>query len=54
MKIALVRWRHRLKEITRQHEIFCDAVLGGREYSSQLPELEHYFFHFPLYSRKCR
>ena len=46
------RWRDRLKEITRLHEVFCDAVLGGKEYRSQLQEIERYFFHFALYSRK--
>jgi len=49
-----LRWRHRLKEISRLHEVFCDAVLGGREYNSQLQEIERYFFHFALYSRKDR
>ncbi|MBM4277107.1 MAG: hypothetical protein FJ130_04375 [Deltaproteobacteria bacterium] len=48
------RWRHRLKEITRLHEVFCDAVLGGEEYHSQLQEMERYFFYFALYSRKGR
>lgn len=48
------RWRHRLKEITRLHEVFCDAVLGGREYHSSLRDIERYFFHFALYSRKDR
>jgi hypothetical protein len=47
-----LRWRHRLKEITRLHEVFCDAVLGGKEYSSRLQEVERYFFRFALYSRK--
>ena len=48
------RWRHRLKEITRLHEVFCDAVMGGKEYNSQLQEVERYFFHFAVYSRKDR
>jgi hypothetical protein len=49
-----LRWHHRLKEITRLHEVFCDAVLGGEEYNSQLQEIERYFFYFALYSRKGR
>ncbi|MBS3907651.1 MAG: hypothetical protein KGZ49_11520 [Syntrophaceae bacterium] len=49
-----LRWRHRLKEITRLHEVFCDAVLGGEEYNSRLQETERYFFYYALYSRKGR
>lgn len=48
------RWHHRLKEITRLHEVFCDAILGGKEYDSRLQDLERYFFYFALYSRKGR
>jgi len=48
------RWHQRLKEITRLHEVFCDAVLGGKEYQSRLEEIERYFFYFALYSRKVK
>ena len=45
------RHKMRLKELTRLHEIFCDAVLGGQEYNSDLKFLEQYFLYFTLYSR---
>lgn len=54
LTIADSRWRNRLKEITRLHEIFCDAVLGGKEYGSRLQDIERYFFYFAFYSRKNR
>ncbi len=56
LTMADERWQkqNRLKEITRLHEVFCDAVLGGEEYHSKLEEIERYFFHFALYSRKER
>ena len=46
------RWKNRLREIARVKELFCDAVLGGREYSSSLKDLEQYFLHFGLIVRK--
>jgi hypothetical protein len=46
------RWRGRLKEIARVREIFCDAVLGGREYKSKLEDLDRYFFNFAFLSRQ--
>lgn len=52
LTIADSRWRDRLKELTRLHEIFCDAVLGGKEYGSTLQDIESYFFHFALYCQK--
>ena len=54
LTIADLRWRNRLKELTRLHEIFCDAVLGGKEYDSRLEDIERYLFYFALYSRKAR
>lgn len=45
------RWRGRLQEISRAKEVFCDAVLGGREYNSFLPDLERYFMQFALLAR---
>ena len=42
------RWRGRLKEINRAREVFCDAVLGGKEYSSTLEDLNRYFYYFAL------
>lgn len=52
LTIADPRWRNRLKELTRLREVFCDAVLGGKEYGSTLQSLEQYFFYFAVYSRK--
>lgn len=46
------RWAKRLSELNRAREMFADAVLGGREYQSTLAELERYFMHFALFSRK--
>lgn len=54
LTIADPRWRNRLKEFTRLREIFCDAVLDGKEYGSTLQALEQYFFHFAIYSQKIK
>lgn len=40
------RWKNRRREIDRAKEVFCDAVLGGREYNSSLSDLERYFMLF--------
>ena len=40
------RWRGRSLEIGRLKEVFCDGVLGGKEYGTVLPDLEHYFVPF--------
>lgn len=47
------RWQRqkRLKEIARPREVFCDAVLGGKEYKSSLEDLDKYFFQFALAAR---
>ena len=46
------RWRHRLKELARAREMFCDALSGGKEYRSDLEGLNRYFFQFALAARK--
>lgn len=46
-----VRWRGRQQEIGRAREVFLDAVLGGKEYGSDLKDLERYFYHFAYASR---
>jgi len=46
------RWRHRLKELARSRELLCDAWLGGKEYGTQLEDLNRYFFHFALAARR--
>lgn len=45
------RWHGRLKEIGRAREVFSDAVLGGHEYKSFLPDLERYFMQFAYLAR---
>ena len=45
------RWKSRRAEIDRAREVFCDAVLGGHEYNSFLPDLELYFMLFALLAR---
>ena len=45
------RWKGRLREIARAKEVFCDAVLGGKEYQSSLKDLERYFFYFAVAAR---
>ncbi len=47
------RWRGaRLFELARAREVFCDAVLGGKEYSSTLAGLMPYFDQFALAARR--
>lgn len=41
------RWRgSRLLELGRLKEVFCDGVLGGKEYDTNLHDLEKYFYPF--------
>ena len=41
------RWRGgRLYELGRLKEVFCDGVLGGKEYGTVLSSLEKYFLPF--------
>ena len=42
------RWHSRRTELDRVREVFADAVLGGREYNSNLKDLEKYFMPFAL------
>lgn len=48
------RWRGRLWEIGRMREVFCDAVLGGTEYGSNLPDLQKYFDQFAYVANNSR
>jgi hypothetical protein len=36
------------KELCRAYEVFCDAVLGGKVYGSDLESLDRYFMNFAL------
>lgn len=41
------RWRGgRLIELGRLKEVFCDGVLGGNEYKTDLRDIEKYFYPF--------
>ena len=41
------RWKGgRLTELGRLKEVFCDGVLGGKDYGTNLPSLEYYFLPF--------
>ena len=41
------KWRGgRLLELGRLKEVFCDGVLGGKEYGTNLASLENYFLPF--------
>ena len=41
------KWRGgRLLELGRLKEVFCDGVLGGKEYGTKLSGLESYFLPF--------
>src|SRR3989344_3507906 len=40
------RWRGRALEIGRLKEVFCDGVLGGKEYNTDLKDLDRYFYPF--------
>ena len=42
------RWSSRRSELDRAREVFADAVLGGKEYQSLLPDIERYFMQFAL------
>ncbi|MEK7175956.1 MAG: hypothetical protein AAB695_01100 [Patescibacteria group bacterium] len=46
------RWESRRSELNRAQETFADAVLGGREYQSNLADLEHYFLPFAIRANK--
>ncbi|MDP2211420.1 MAG: hypothetical protein Q8J63_06775 [Candidatus Aquicultor sp.] len=46
------RWSHRLKEITRVREVFCNTVFSDNEYNTSLDDLNQYFYLFALAARK--
>ena|SRR5581483_1272602 len=48
------RWRARRSELNRAQESFADAVLGGEEYGSALPDLEKYFMQFAMRAQATR
>lgn len=46
------RWRGRWREIGRSREVFLDAISGGKEYKSSLPDLVRYFNQFAFCVRR--
>jgi len=46
------RWKGRLRELAIAKEVFGDAVTGGQEYKSTLPDIEKYFMQFAVLARK--
>lgn len=48
------RWKGRRKELTRIRELFCDAMLGGEEYKTDLAWLDRYFYPFAVAARADR
>jgi hypothetical protein len=53
LTLADPRWleQKRLYEIARAREVFCDAVLGGKEYGSTLKDLNRYLAEFAIVAR---
>lgn len=47
------RRRHRLKEIARARELFCDAALGLNTYQTSLADLDRYFTQFAMAARNA-
>ena len=54
LTISDPRWKGRRKELTRVRELLCDAMLGGKEYGSDLAALDRYFFPFAVAARASR
>lgn len=48
LTLADYRWKGRLQEIGRARDVFCDAISGGKEYDSNLSDLERYFMYFAI------
>ena len=45
------RWKGRLGEVARAREVFCDVILGGKEYGTTFQNLQPYFDQFALAAR---
>lgn len=52
LTVADPRWRHRLKEVLRAREVFCDATLNGKTYGVSLSQMESYFDEFAVVARR--
>jgi len=54
LTIGDARWKGRKKELTRVRELLCDAMLGGKEYNTDLAGLDRYFYPFAVAARSGR
>jgi len=54
LTIADPRWKGRRKELTHVRGLLCDAMLGGKEYRSDLASLDRYFYPFAIAVRAGR
>lgn len=52
LTLADSRWKGRLREIARLREIFCDTLLGGKNYQGSLKDFESYFLPFTFLIRR--
>ncbi len=46
------RWRWRLRELTRLHEVFADALTGGKAYGATSAQLNDYLLPFAHGARR--
>ena len=46
LTIKDMRWRKRLKEITRLREVFCDTIWGEKQYKTELTDILKYLDYF--------
>lgn len=46
-----LRWRHRLKEITRIREVICDYFYSDNVYKSTKESLDKYFLQYAIAAR---
>jgi len=46
LTLSDLRWRGRLREITRTREVLCDLFYGENVYNVSMDELEKYFYSF--------
>lgn len=51
LTISDIRWKHRLKEITRMREVVCDYFYGNNQYQATPESIDKYFYYFAVASR---
>lgn len=52
LTIADLRWRKRLKELTRLREVLCDYFVGDNQYRATAESLNNYFLAFTYAARR--